>query len=134
MLVAVTVILVVLGAVGIFFAVNAYENYASKPKGAVLLGASASDCGSVSFHVQNQDNRILHGWSVAPTVTPSDPHIQTSPSQFQIEPLAPRGNSSQYTFNISFTGAPSGIYQVQLELLNGSATIATSESLNCNVK
>ena len=127
------VVIVALLVVGILYGVYTYEGYSSGPKAAVLLGASTNTCSSVSFHVQNQDTRILHGWYVAPSISPSDPHIQTSPSQFQIEALAPRGNSSEYTFNITFTGAPTGVYQLRLDLLNGSSSIATSDPLSCTV-
>ena len=132
--VVVVVALIILVAVGVAFLVNTYEGSTNKPNAVVILGVSADDCGSVSFHVQNQDTRILHGWFVSPTISPSDSHIQTSPSSIQIEALAPRGNSSEYMFNFSFTGAPTGIYQLRLELLNGSASIATSEPLSCIVK
>jgi hypothetical protein len=128
------VVLIILLAVGVAFIVNAYEGYTNGAKAAVILGASIGDCSSVSFHVQNQDTRILHGWSVAPSISPSDAHIQMSPSSIQIEALAPKGNSSQYTFNFSFTGAPTGIYQLRLDLLNGSVSLATSEPLSCTVK
>jgi hypothetical protein len=128
------VVIAILFAVVIALAVSTYQGYANGPKAAVLLGVSAGDCGSVSFHIQNQDTRILHGWYVVPSISPSDSHIQTSPGNFTIEPLAPKGNSSQYTFNITFTGAPTGVYQLRLELLNGSSTIATSDSLSCTVQ
>jgi len=127
-------VIVIVVAVGIYILVNSYEGYANRPKAAVLLGVSTGTCSSVSFHVQNQDTRILHGWYVVPSISPSDSHIQASPSNFTIEALAPKGNSSQYAFNISFTGAPTGVYQLQLELNNGSATIANSDSLSCTVK
>jgi len=128
------VVLIVILAVGVAFMVYAYEGNANRPNAAVILGASEGDCSSVSFHVQNQDTRILRDWSVAPSVSPGDAHIQMSPSSIRIEALAPKGNSSQYTFNFTFTGAPTGIYQLRLELLNGSASIATSEPLSCTVK
>jgi len=128
------IVIIILLAVVIAFIVSSYEGSANKPKAAVILGVSAGDCSSVSFHVQNQDTRILRGWSVVPSISPSDPHIQMSPSSIQIEALAPKGNSSQYAFDFSFTGAPTGIYQLQLKLLNGSASIATSEALSCTVK
>ena len=125
------VVFLVLVASGIIFVVYTYESSAGKPKAAVILGATTADCSQVSFHVQNQDTRILHGWSVVPTITPSDPHIQASPSSFPIEPLGPRGNSTEYVFDVSLSGAPTGIYQLQLDLVNGSATIATSASMSC---
>ena len=133
-MIVIFVVLVILAVVGIFFSLIAYNAYANKPRAAVLVGVSTGACSSVSFHVQNQDTRILRGWYVVPSISPSDPHIQTSPGNFTIEALAPKGNSSQYTFNISFTGAPTGIYQLRLELLNGSSTIATSDSLSCTVQ
>jgi hypothetical protein len=127
----VALVLLILIASGIALVVYTYESNAGRPKAAVILGATTDDCAQVSFHVQNQDTRILHGWSVIATITPSDPHIQTSPSSFPIEPLGPRGNSTEYVFDVSLTGAPSGIYQLRLNLVNGSTTIATSTPISC---
>jgi len=127
------VVLVLLIAAGVAFLVYAYETNTGRPKAAVILGTPTGGCSQVSFHVQNQDNRILHGWSVIPVITPTDPHFRTSPDNFSIEALGPRGNSTQYVFSVSLSGAPTGVYQLQLKLINGSASIATSASLSCKV-
>jgi len=127
------VVLVILVAAGVAFLVYTYETNTGKPKAAVILGTQTGGCSQVSFHVQNQDNRILHGWSVIPVITPTDPHFRTNPGNFSIEALGPRGNSTQYVFSVSLSGAPTGVYQLQLKLINGSASIATSASLSCKV-
>jgi hypothetical protein len=131
--VVVALVFFILIVVGVALFVYAYESNAGRPKAAVILGSSTEDCSQVSFHVQNQDTRILRGWSVVPVITPTDPHIQTSPSSFPIEALGPRGNSTQYMFEVSLSGAPTGIYQLRLELVNGSTPIAISSSISCKV-
>jgi len=132
-IVVIVVVFLLLVAAGVVFLVVSYESNSGRPKAAVVLGTSTGDCGQVSFHVQNQDTRILHGWSVIPVISPTDPHFQTSPSSFLIETLGPRGNSTEYVFNVSLSGAPPGVYDLRLELVNGSASIATSPTLSCKV-
>jgi len=126
-------LILVLVAGGLVYILYSYESSSGGPKAAVVLGESTDDCSQVSFHVENQDTRILRGWSVVPVVSPTDPHIRSSPSNYSIEALGPRGNSSQYVFDITLTGAPTGIYRLQLDLVNGSSTIAVSPSISCSV-
>ena len=126
-------VLLLLLVISIALIVSLSQSEAARPKAAIVLGASTNNCSRISFVVENQDTRIFHGWSVVPVITPTDSHIRISPDNYSIEVLGPRGNSTQRVFDVSLSGAPTGVYNLELNLVNGSSTIATSPSISCNV-
>jgi hypothetical protein len=102
------------------------------PKAAIFI--STTDCGTISYEVINQDSRILSGWGVNVVVTPADSHILVNPQVAGVVALAPQG-SANGTVSVTFAnGSPVGTYQVVANLVNGTNTIATSNSIPCSLK
>jgi hypothetical protein len=121
-------LLVVAFAAGGYFVYQAF----TFPKAAVYI--STHDCSTINYQVTNKDSRIFHGWAVEVVVTPSDSQITVSPEFAGVAALAPQGTSNG-TISVAFAnGAPVGTYQISANLVNGSQTIATSNSLSCTLK
>jgi hypothetical protein len=116
------------------FAAGGYVLYQQQtaPKAAIFI--STSDCGTISYKVTNQDSRILHGWGVNVVVSPADSQIAVSPELAGVAALAPQG-SMNGRVSISYaSGTPVGTYQIMANLVNGTHTIASSNSLPCSLK
>jgi len=108
-----------------------YQQQAA-PKAAIVI--STSDCRTIGYEVINQDSRILHGWEVNVVVSPADSQIAVNPELAGVAALAPQG-SVNGTVSIGYaSGTPVGTYQIVANLVNGTHTIASSNSLPCTLK
>ena len=125
---AVVLVLFVLMFAALFYV--AYQESVA-PKASISISSNSS-CSTIGFKVTNNDNRILHGWSVNLQVSPSDQHITVSPSSDNVIALAPKGTYSG-SFGVSFSSAPPGNYQIKASLVNGTQSISTSNSITCSV-
>jgi len=86
---------------------------------------------SLSFRVTNNDNKILHGWTASIKISPVESNISVSPTLAPVYALAPQG-SYNGTFTVTFVGVvPPGRYGLQATLLNGTITLANSNTLSC---
>jgi hypothetical protein len=90
------------------------------------------DCSQVSFIVRNMGLPTLHSWAANVSISPRIP-IAVNPASVQLEPLASGLKSSQHVFAISFAGVPSGVYQLRVNVLNGTRVAASSAPISCNV-
>jgi hypothetical protein len=122
------ILMIILGAAGVYLIYQ--QSLAPKAIISIFLGQY---CSPVKFVVTNQDSRILHGWTATLSVSPSDSQVSVNPASAAVIPLAPQGSYTG-SFSISFGGAPPGIYQLKANLLNGTSTIATSNTLQCQVQ
>jgi hypothetical protein len=124
--IAIVLLLLAFAAFGYFLnqALNA-------PKANITVSLGAR-CGTVNFQVTNTDSRILHGWSVKIEANPSGSGIVSSPVSAAVIALAPQGNYSG-SFTVSYSGAPPGDYSLKATLVNGTQTIASSNTLTCKV-
>ena len=116
------------------FAAGGYVLYQQQaaPKAAIVI--STSDCRTIGYEVINQDSRILHGWEVNVVVSPADSQIAVSPELAGVAALAPQGTVNG-TVSIGYaSGTPVGTYQIVANLVNGTHTIASSNSLPCTLK
>lgn len=113
------------------FAYLGYQVF-TKPRASIVINFSPG-CSSVVYTVSNDDSRILHGWSVVLTVSPSGSGITMTPGASSVQPLAPGGNATS-SFTMNYSGAPRGNYQVVANLVNDTQSIAVSPSITCTVR
>lgn len=126
---AVLLVLFIVGMGGIVY-LGYEQSLIPSAKISITLG---NQCTPVAFKVTNTDNKVLRVWSVNLAATPSGSGIAWSPSSESVGVLGPQGQYSG-SFAMSFAGAPPGTYKFTATLVNGSQTIATSNSLSCTVK
>jgi len=92
---------------------------------------SKSGSCSLTFNVINKASKILHGWTVSVKVSPAESNISVTPAAAPVIALAPQGSYNS-TFTVTFVGVvPPGKYDLQANLLNGTKTIASSNTLSC---
>ena len=97
---------------------------------AISFVSKTGSC-SLTFNVTNKANKILHGWVASVRVSPVESNISVTPALAPVIPLAPEG-SYNATVTVTFVGVvPPGRYDLQASLLNGTRTIASSNTLSC---
>ncbi|HEV2138124.1 MAG TPA: hypothetical protein VGR53_04730 [Nitrososphaerales archaeon] len=119
--------LVIVG--GVVVLVYEITGYLNAPKASVTI-SWGGPCSPINFQVTNNDNKILHGWSVNVEVSPFDSKIVVSPASVPVIALAPQGTYAG-SFTLSFSGAPPGSYQLKVNLINSTNQIAASNALTC---
>jgi hypothetical protein len=97
----------------------------------VTTGANG-DCSHVSFTVRNMGFPTLHDWAANVSISPGA-SILVNPASVPLESLASGRTSSQHAFTISFVGVPEGMYQLKVNVLNGTRVVASSAPVTCNV-
>lgn len=90
-------------------------------------------CSGLTFTVTNTGNKVLRVWSVNLETSPSGSGITWTPSTESVGKLGPQGQYSN-SFVVSLAGTPPGTYKFTASLVNGSQTIATSNTLSCTLK
>ena len=102
------------------------------PHAGVSISWGGSGCGTVDFTVTNHDNKVYNVWQATLQSTPSESGISSSPVSATVGRLGPQG---QYegTFSVIYAGTPTGTYHFTVNLVNGSQTIATSNSIGCSL-
>ena len=113
-------------------AAAAYYLYTLSIAPTISISSGNSSCSSITFLVTNNNGVILHGWVATLKVNPPNQNIDVTPSSAVVAPLAPHGTYSN-SFDVSFAGAPTGQYQVQANLINGTSTLATSNTITCTI-
>jgi len=97
---------------------------------AISFASKSGSC-SLTFNVINKASKILHGWTVSVKVSPAESNISVTPAAAPVIALAPQGSYNS-TFTVTFVGVvPPGKYDLQANLLNGTKTIASSNTLSC---
>lgn len=114
-------------------AVGAYSLAASltAPEASIIIGTKTPSCSQVNVQVRNDASRILRIWTLQASVSPTDSAITVTPAFVQVQPLAPKGVSGNFTFQVSFNGAPRGVYQLNLSLMNGTKSLGPRTSVDC---
>ena len=120
------VIVVLLAAAGF------YELYLQSIAPTISISSGSSSCSRITFLATNNNGVILHGWTATLKVSPRNQYITITPSSMAVAALAPHGTYSN-RFDVSFAGAPTGQYQVQANLVNGTSTLATSNTVTCTI-
>jgi len=123
---------VFLVVVVLIFAAATYYLYQQSIAPTVSISSDNSSCSTITFLVTNNNGGILHGWVATLKISPPSQYIVVTPSSMAVAALAPHGTYSN-TFDVSYVGAPAGQYQAQANLVNGTSTLATSNTITCTV-